>query len=198
MDTSQKPDEFVAITTLDDYQAKFETDYKERFSKDFEAGIKDRLARQSEKHAQALTQKEQELLAKYEIDSFDLLGEYVDKGKGYQKLIDEKEALSETFTTTKSDYEKLQAEHKALNELYLLNKANVDEKRIDDLKAFFKGKDEEITEETLKAFLGEYPEFLKKVVSVRVGGDDDGDTQKPPTDYEELKERLDKRFNIKR
>ena len=75
---------------------------------------------------------------------------------------------------------------------------DVDEKRIDDLKAFFKGKDEEITKETLKAFLGEYPEFLKKVVSVRVGGDDDGDTQKPPTDYEELKERLDKRFNIKR
>lgn len=193
----KQPNEFVAITTIEDYQARFENDYKERFDKDFQAGIKDRLKRQNEQHQQALVDKDKQLLAKYEIESLDLLDDFVSKGKGYQKLVDEKEALSNTFTTTKSEYETLQSQYKDLQEQYLIYKANVDDKRIDDLKAFFKGKEQEINEESLKAFLEQNPQFIKKVISVNVG-DDKGDEKPHETDFEELKSTLDKALKIKR
>lgn len=193
----KQPNEFVAITTIEDYQARFENDYKERFDKDFQAGIKDRLKRQNEQHQQALVDKDKQLLAKYEIESLDLLDDFVSKGKGYQKLVDEKEALSNTFTTTKSEYETLQSQYKDLQEQYLIYKANVDDKRIDDLKAFFKGKEQEINEESLKAFLEQNPQFIKKVISVNVG-DDKGDKKPHETDFEELRSTLDKALKIKR
>ncbi len=193
----KQPNEFVAITTIEDYQARFENDYKERFDKDFQAGIKDRLKRQNEQHQQALVDKDKQLLAKYEIESLDLLDDFVSKGKGYQKLVDEKEALSNTFTTTKSEYETLQSQYKDLQEQYLIYKANVDDKRIDDLKAFFKGKEQEINEESLKAFLEQNPQFIKKVISVNVG-DDKGDEKPHETDFEELRSTLDKALKIKR
>lgn len=69
------------------------------------------------------------------------------------------------YDTIKNEYEKVSAENFALKETLAFQKHNIDKRREEDIRIYFKGKELSFSEETLAEELVSHPEWCKKEVS---------------------------------
>lgn len=70
--------------------------------------------------------------------------------------------LKEKYDGLEKEHNDLLTSHKDLQKRYAYKMGNVDEKRIPDIEAYFKGKNIEIDENTLANELKSHPEWAKK------------------------------------
>lgn len=113
------------------------------------------------KDVRTFTQEEvnkiiQDRLARTENQFFETYG--VKDGEELKSNL-EKSKTVDTLSNLNTDLQNQINEYKE-EKLFRIN--NIDENRIDDLKTYFKGKDIELTEETLKTALTTHPEWIAK------------------------------------
>lgn len=88
-----------------------------------------------------------------------LLDEYgVEDKTSLETLIGKAQSYDATYSLLKE----LQEEVKALKQEKLFNEENVNQERVEDIKAYFKGIGKDITQEDLKEQLKTHPEWLKQ------------------------------------
>ncbi len=92
--------------------------------------------------------------------------------------------LKERFDELEKNHGDLDTTYKDLQKRYAFRVGNIDEKRIDDIETYFKGKNIEIDENTLAQELKTHPEWIKKVGKVQAIGAEA--TPSPEIDEREL------------
>jgi len=127
--------------TGDDTQLKLDTFTKDEVNEI----IRKRLARY-----------EEGVPKKYGAETLEQLQDFIEKGKGYDEL--------------KLAHDNTVVEMEALQEKLLFIENNIDVKRYDDVKAYFKGKELSLTPENLKAELTTHPEWLAQRSVQTIGG----------------------------
>lgn len=92
--------------------------------------------------------------------------------------------LKEKFDELEKNHNDLDSSYKDLQKRYAFRVGNIDEKRIDDIEAYFKGKNLDIDENTLAQELKTHPEWIKKVGKIQAIGAES--TPSPEMDEREL------------
>lgn len=96
-------------------------------------------------------------LKQYNLESLEELESLLTKGRDYQKVFEE--------------LEKLKATNRELIEKDLFNSNKIDENRFDDVRTYFKGKELELSAESLAQALTTHPEWVKKIAQVEIGAE---------------------------
>lgn len=124
--------------------------------------IQRRLKRQKEKFHEQLG-----------VDTDEAVVELVNKLKGYDELL--------------NSVETLKTENNALKEKMLFIDNNISQKRYDDVRIYFKGKEIELTTENLLKELKTHPEWLASTKPVQIGSQKQ---EAPANDEEKIAMRL--------
>ena len=106
--------------------------------------IKERLERHSKS-----------IYSKYGVDNDDGFDEIYTRAEAYAEM-------KERYDSVNSERESLRNELAIYRENEILSNAEIAKDRYDDVKTWFKGKGEKITEGTLKDALASHPEWVKK------------------------------------
>ena len=96
-------------------------------------------------------------IKQYNLESLEELESLLTKGRDYQKVFEE--------------LEKLKATNRELLEKDLFNSNKIDENRFDDVRTYFKGKELELSKESLAQALATHPEWVKKIAQVEIGAE---------------------------
>ena len=96
-------------------------------------------------------------LKQYNLESLEELESLLTKGREYQKLFEE--------------LEQLKNQNKELVEKDLFSTNKIDENRFDDVRTYFKGKELDMTAESLAQALATHPEWVKKIAQVEIGAE---------------------------
>lgn len=124
--------------------------------------VQRRLKRQKEKFHEQLG-----------VDTEEAVVELVNKLKGYDEIL--------------NSVETLKTENNALKEKMLFIDNNISQKRYDDVRTYFKGKEIELTTENLLKELKTHPEWLASTTPVQIGSQKQ---EAPSTDEEKIAMRL--------
>lgn len=104
-----------------------------------------------------LDKQNNSLLKQYNLESNEELESLISKGRDYQKLVEE--------------LEQLKVQNKELVEKDLFSSNKIDENRFDDVRTYFKGKELDMSAETLAQALSTHPEWVKKIAEVEIGAE---------------------------
>ena len=116
-------------------------------------------------------------LTRYGVKDLQELDNLVGQSRSYGPLKERFDELSKGHGDLENNYKDLQRR-------YAYKMGNIDEKRISDIEAYFKGKNIEIDENTLAQEIKTHPEWVKKVGKVQAIGAES--TPGPEVDEREM------------
>lgn len=100
--------------------------------------------------------------------------------------------LKEKFGELEKNHNDLNSVYKDLQKRYAFKVGNIDEKRINDIETYFKGKNIDIDENTLAQELKSHPEWVKKVGQIQAIG-----AEATPAQEMDEREMAEKYFGVK-
>lgn len=142
---------------------------------------------ESDKQTKTFTQEQVDEIVKKRLNK--LYSKYNVQDK---KSLDDLVSKSQSYDIMTERIENIRNENASLKEQILFLKNNIDEKKYDDIKAYFKGKEIEFNEENLLNELANHKEWEKKAMTIETLGN----TKQHDTPMDE-KDMASKLFGIK-
>lgn len=108
-------------------------------------------------------------------------------GVANREELDDLIGKCQSFDEVKERYDNLSTENQSLREELAFLKNNIDNKKIDDIKIYFKGKELELNEENLINEITSHPEWVKANTSINALGVEHKETKREETEDERIK-----------
>lgn len=108
-------------------------------------------------------------------------------GVSSREELDDLIGKCQSFDEVKERYDNLNVENQSLKQELAFLKNNIDNKKIDDIKIYFKGKELELNEENLINELSTHPEWVKANTSINTLGVEHKETKREETEDERIK-----------
>jgi hypothetical protein len=135
--------------------------------------------------AKRVKRSHQSFFNRYGVKDLNELDDLVGRAGSYDSTKKNYDSLNEIYNS-------LNNQHKELNKKYAYKVGGIDENRIPDIEAYFKGRGIDIDENSLTEELKNHPEWIKKISTIQNMGAE----ITPPTQPDE-KELASKIFGVK-
>ena len=129
---------------------------------------------------------------RYGVNNLNELDDMLGRSKSYDSIKLQFDDLSQKHSNLENEHNNLMSQFKDLNRNYAYKVGNIDESRIADIDAYFKGKGIDINEASLSEELKNHPEWIKKASTVKSLGAEV--SPKSEVDERELASRI---FGVK-